>query len=47
MFKLDLNVPKDEPIVGVRTTNRRGFTPEELAASITSKTKWLIFTNSC
>ena len=31
MFKLDLNVPKDEPIVGVSTTNHRGFTPDELA----------------
>ena len=37
MFKLDLNVPKDEPIVGVRTTNRRGFTPEELAEQCMEK----------
>tara|TARA_B100001778_G_scaffold334971_1_gene349973 strand:+ start:3931 stop:4227 length:297 start_codon:yes stop_codon:yes gene_type:complete len=37
MFKLDLNVPKDEPIVGVRTTNHRGFTPDELAEQCMEK----------
>ena len=37
MFKLDLNVPKDEPIVGVRTTNHRGFTPAELAEQCMEK----------
>ena len=37
MFKIDVNVPKDEPIVGVRTTNRRGFTPEELAEQCMEK----------
>lgn len=31
MFELKLDTPKDQPIVGVRTTNGRGFTPEELA----------------
>jgi hypothetical protein len=31
MFELKLGVPKDQPIVGVRTTDKRGFTPEELA----------------
>ena len=31
MFKLDVSVPRDVPIVGVRTTENRGFTPEELA----------------
>lgn len=25
------DIPKDTPIVGVRTTSNRGFTPEELA----------------
>jgi hypothetical protein len=37
MFKLDLSVPKDQPIVGVRTTNNRGFTPEELAEQCMQK----------
>ncbi len=37
MFKLDVNVPKDEPVVGVRTTNYRGFTPEELAEQCMEK----------
>lgn len=27
-----LDIPRDIPIVGVRTTNNRGFTPDELAA---------------
>ena len=31
MFKIDVNVPQHEQIVGVRTTENRGFTPEELA----------------
>jgi hypothetical protein len=31
MFEFKLDVPKDQPIVGVRTTDKRGFTPEELA----------------
>ena len=31
MFEFKLEVEKDSPIVGVRTTNNRGFTPEELA----------------
>ena len=31
MNALDLTVPRDTPIVGVRTTEGRGFTPEELA----------------
>lgn len=31
MFKVDVSVPKDAPLVEVRTTNDRGFTPEELA----------------
>lgn len=31
MFELKLDPPKDQPIVGVRTTNNRGFTAEELA----------------
>ena len=31
MFKIDVSVPQHEQIVGVRTTENRGFTPEELA----------------
>ena len=27
-----LDIPRDVPVVGVRTTTGRGFTPEELAA---------------
>jgi hypothetical protein len=37
MFKLDLSVLKDQPIVGVRTTENRGFTPEEIAAQCMEK----------
>ena len=37
MFNLDINVPKDEPVVGVRTTNHRGFTPDELAEQCMEK----------
>ena len=31
MFEFKLNIPKDEQVVLVNTTNNRGFTPEELA----------------
>ena len=31
MFNLQLDAPKDAPIVSVKTTENRGFTPEELA----------------
>lgn len=31
MFDLKLEIPRNAPVVGVRTTDRRGFTPEELA----------------
>jgi hypothetical protein len=31
MFEFKLDVPKDQPIVDVRTTDKRGFTPDELA----------------
>jgi HD-like signal output (HDOD) protein len=27
-----MDIPRDTPVVGVRTTSGRGFTPEELAA---------------
>jgi hypothetical protein len=27
-----MDIPRDAPVVGVRTTTGRGFTPEELAA---------------
>ena len=31
MFNLKMDLPKDKPIVEVRTTHNRGFTPEEIA----------------
>lgn len=37
MFKFELNVPKDDPIVGVRTTENRGFNAEELAEQCAQK----------
>lgn len=37
MFKLDLSVDVARPIVDVRTTENRGFTPEELAAQCMEK----------
>jgi|TARA_B100000925_G_C21822911_1_gene393734 hypothetical protein len=37
MFKIDISVPKDEAVVGVRTTENRGFTPEELAQQCVEK----------
>ena len=37
MFKLDLSVDVARPIVGVRTTENRGFTPEELAEQCMEK----------
>ena len=37
MFEFKLDVPKDQPIVGVRTTDKRGFTPDELAEQCVAK----------
>ena len=37
MFNIDISVPKEETIVGVRTTENRGFTPEELAQQCVEK----------
>ena len=34
MFKIDVSVPQNEQVVGVKTTNNRGFTPDELALII-------------
>ena len=31
MFTLKMDLPKDKPVVEVRTTNNRGFTPEEVS----------------
>jgi len=31
MFEFKMNIPKDEQVVLVNTTDKRGFTPEELA----------------
>ena len=37
MFEFKVSVPKDTPIVGVRTTDNRGFTPDELAGQCVEK----------
>lgn len=37
MFDVKLSIKRDEPIVGVRTTENRGFSPEELAEQCVSK----------
>ena len=37
MFSLKMDLPKDRPLVGVRTTNHRGFTPEEVAADCANR----------
>lgn len=37
MFVLDLDPPKDQPIVGVRATSGRGFSAEELAEQCAQK----------
>lgn len=31
MFEVKVDVPRDVPLVSVKTTDNRGFTPEELA----------------
>ena len=37
MFEFKVEVDKTNPIVGVRTTENRGFTPEELAEQCVEK----------
>ena len=37
MFNLKMDLPRDKPIVGVKTTNNRGFTPEEIAEDCVKK----------
>ena len=37
MFKIDVSVPQNEQVVGVKTTNNRGFTPDELAEQCVQK----------
>ena len=37
MFKVDVSVPQNDSIVGVRTTENRGFSPEELAEQCVQK----------
>lgn len=37
MSLLSMNLPTDRPVVGVHTTNGRGFTPEETAARCADK----------
>jgi len=37
MFEFKLDIDKDAPVVGVRTTENRGFSPEELAEQCVEK----------
>jgi hypothetical protein len=37
MFKINLDVPQHENLVGIRTTEGRGFTPDELAEQCVQK----------
>ncbi len=37
MFDLKLDIPRDKTIVGVKTTNNRGFTPEGVAEDCVKK----------
>jgi len=37
MFNIKIDVPKDENLVGIRTTDGRGFSPEELAEQCVGK----------
>jgi hypothetical protein len=37
MFTGTMDIPKNKVLVGVSTTNNRGFTPEELAAQCVEK----------
>ena len=37
MFEFKLGVSNEQPIVDVRTTDRRGFTPDELAEQCVAK----------
>ena len=37
MFEFKLNIPQNEQVVLVNTTNKRGFTPEELAEQCMQK----------
>ncbi len=37
MFEFKVNIPQEETIVGVRTTDNRGFTPDELAEQCVEK----------
>jgi hypothetical protein len=37
MFKLDVNVPQNASLVDIKTSDNRGFTPEELAEQCVQK----------
>jgi len=37
MFEFSVNMPKDSVLVDVKTTNKRGFTPEEIAKDCVDK----------
>ena len=37
MFEFKVDINKDAPVIGVKTTDNRGFTPEELAEQCVDK----------
>jgi len=37
MFKIDVSVPRYDSVVGINTTENRGFTPDELAEQCVQK----------
>jgi hypothetical protein len=37
MFEFKVDINKDAPVIGVKTTDNRGFTPEELAEQCVNK----------
>ena len=37
MFEFKVDINKDAPVIGVRTTDNRGFTPDELAEQCVNK----------
>ena len=37
MFEFKVDIKKDAPVIGVKTTDNRGFTPDELAEQCVDK----------
>ena len=37
MFEFKVDINKDAPVIGVKTTDNRGFTPDELAEQCVNK----------